>query len=118
MVGGLPEHQPSAAAETEPLQEEAAVPREPATAPNPAAPDTRATSHTLESGKSAGFAVDFGDTASSGRGVHLPPNRWCESLDLELDCRQVPVFLEAFEKRYVFPEEWLCTHSLYVDNMY
>ncbi|CAL8470940.1 g10482 [Coccomyxa elongata] len=68
VVGVLPEHQPSAAAETEPLQEEEAVPRESATATTPAAPDTRATSHTLESGKSAGFAVDFGDTASSGRG--------------------------------------------------
>ena len=70
VVGVMPEHQPSAAPEVEPLQEEAAVPRESAMVTAPTAPIAPATSHTLESRKSAGFAVDFGDTASSGKGVH------------------------------------------------
>lgn len=91
VVGVLPEHQRSTAPETEPLQEEAAVPRESDTAVAPAALDVLAASHTLESRKSAGFAVDFGDTASSAKGVHCPKTRWSGSLHKDMDCRQTPV---------------------------
>lgn len=46
---------------------------------------TPAPSHTLESTKSAGFAVDFGDTAASSKGVLCFDNCDCLSL-IHLSC--------------------------------